>query len=121
MSKTRSKESLQGRTARNVVRGLLAALVALAVSGLAAAQNENQDRAKREEAKLSLLPTPTTPAIITPPPGSFAFLAETRWARRAMFVFLSERALPGPSMALVPKPHYSPIAPERVRRSLPTF
>jgi len=55
------------RATRSIIRGLLAALVILAVSGVTSAQEKPQD--KKEE-----ITSPTTPAAITPPAGNSAFL-----------------------------------------------
>lgn len=54
--------------ARNIIRGVLAALTALAVSGIASAQVKN------EEVNFSSISSPVTPTAITPPVGNSAFL-----------------------------------------------
>jgi len=56
-----------GRATQSIIRGSLAALAALAVSGIASAQEKPQD--KKEE-----ITNPATPAAITPPAGNSAFL-----------------------------------------------
>ena len=60
------------RTFQNFTRGLLVALAALAVCGMASAQDK-QD--KKEEFTFILFPNPTTPPAITPPAGNALFLA----------------------------------------------
>ena len=58
-----------GQTAaHNIIRGVLAALVALAVSGIASAQDQ------KGEASFSSISSPVTPTAITPPVGNSAFL-----------------------------------------------
>jgi hypothetical protein len=69
MKDNRSGRIWLGRAAQNIVRGLLVTLVALAVSGVASAQDK-----KEEISTSNLLPSPTTPAAITPPEGNTAFL-----------------------------------------------
>jgi hypothetical protein len=56
-----------GRVTQNMIRGSVAALAALAVSGIASAEEKTQG--KNEE-----ITSPTTPAAITPPAGNSAFL-----------------------------------------------
>jgi len=56
-----------GTATQSIIRGSLAALAALAVSGIASAQEKPQD--KKEE-----ISNPATPAAITPPAGNSAFL-----------------------------------------------
>ena len=60
-----------GRAAHSIIRGLLAAVAVLAVSGIASAQ-DNQD--KKDEITFDLLPNLTTPTAITPPAGNSLFL-----------------------------------------------
>jgi len=55
------------KTTQSILRGSLAALAVLAVSGIASAQEKGQD--KKDE-----ITSPTTPAVITPPAGNSAFL-----------------------------------------------
>jgi hypothetical protein len=56
-----------GRATQSIIRGSVAALAALAVSGIASAQEKDRD--KKEE-----ITSPITPAAITPPAGNSAFL-----------------------------------------------
>jgi hypothetical protein len=56
-----------GRVTQNIIRGSVAALAVLAVSGIASAEEKAQS--KNEE-----ITSPTTPAAITPPAGNSAFL-----------------------------------------------
>ena len=60
-----------GRAAENIARGMLVAFAALAISGIASAQDK-QD--KKEEFNFNLTP-PVTPTAITPPVGNRLFLA----------------------------------------------
>jgi len=65
MNDNRNGKSWFGRAAQYVVRGLLVAVAALAVSGFASAQDKKNE---------TLLSNPTTPTDITPPEGASAFL-----------------------------------------------
>jgi hypothetical protein len=56
-----------GRATQSIIRGSVAALAALALSGIAPAQEKAQDK----KAKIT---SPVTPAAITPPTGNSAFL-----------------------------------------------
>jgi hypothetical protein len=67
MNSNCSKRPWRRRTTQSIIRGSLAALATLALSGIASAQEKPQD--KKEE-----ITSPTTPAAITPPAGSSAFL-----------------------------------------------
>lgn len=67
-----SQKLMGGTAAGTIIRGLLVAVAALAVSGIAFAQNEGQD--KKEQINFSYIPNPTTPPAITPPAGNSAFL-----------------------------------------------
>ena len=71
----RSRKSWSGRVAQNIFRGLLLALVAVAVSGMASAQSKTE-----EIASFNLFPNPTTPAAITPPAGTY--LIKTTFIQR---------------------------------------
>src|SRR5713101_8724955 len=66
MNNNCSKRRWRTRATRSIIRGLLAALVILAVSGVISGQEKPQD--KKEE-----ITSPTTPAAITPPAGNSAF------------------------------------------------
>jgi hypothetical protein len=59
-----------GGPARSIISGLLVAAAALAVTGIASAQDKTN-----EIASFNLLPNPTTPPAITPPAGNVLFLA----------------------------------------------
>src|SRR5258708_36197499 len=61
-----------GRAAENIARGMLVAFAALAISGIASAQDK-QD--KKEEFNFDLSTAPVTPPAITPPVGNRLFLA----------------------------------------------
>jgi Protein of unknown function (DUF3455) len=63
------KRFQEGTVARRVIRGLLAALAVLAVSGVALAQDN-----KGEAAFNVSIPSPVTSVTITPPIGNSAFL-----------------------------------------------
>ena len=65
------KKFLGGAAAR-IIRGLLATLAVLAVSGMVHAQEKVQD--KREGINFDSIPSPTTLETITPPAGTSAFL-----------------------------------------------
>ena len=65
------KKFLGGAAAR-IIRGLLATLAVLAVSGMVHAQEKVQD--KREGINFDSIPSPTTSETITPPAGTSAFL-----------------------------------------------
>jgi Protein of unknown function (DUF3455) len=52
---------------------MTAGVIAMAVSGIASAQDTAED--KKDEITFNRLPTPTTSAAITPPEGNSAFLA----------------------------------------------
>jgi len=68
--KNDSKKKFRGgKAAHGIIRGVLAALAVVAVSGIASAQD------KKEEISASSVQSPTTPALITPPAGNSAFLA----------------------------------------------
>jgi hypothetical protein len=62
-----------GGPARSIISGLLVAAAALAVTGIASAQDKTN-----EIASFNLLPNPTTPPAITPPAGNVLFLAGHR-------------------------------------------
>jgi hypothetical protein len=68
-----SKKSCGGGTAQSIIRGGLLAALAVAVSGLASAQDMAQD--KKDEITFSLLSSPATPETIKPPEGNSAFVA----------------------------------------------
>jgi hypothetical protein len=53
----------------------LVATVAVAVSGIGLAQNQNNDQGKNEDYTFNLPPNPTTPAALTPPAGNSVYLA----------------------------------------------
>ena len=65
-----SEKFWSGRAARSVIRGTLAALAALALSGMVYAQEKDQDN--QEQTHFSSIPSPTT--TIPPPAGNSAFL-----------------------------------------------
>jgi hypothetical protein len=67
-----SKKFLGGAAAR-IIRGSLATLAVLVVSGMVYARERGQDQ-KQESDFSSSIPTPTTPEGITPPVGTSAFL-----------------------------------------------
>ena len=67
MNNNCGKRPWGGTATQSIIRGSLAALAALAVSGIASAQEKPQD--KKEE-----ITNPATPAAITPPAGNSAFL-----------------------------------------------
>src|SRR5258708_28974451 len=60
-----------GRAAENIARGMLVAFAALAISGIASAQDK-QD--KKEEFNFDFSTAPVTPPAITPPVGNRLFL-----------------------------------------------
>ncbi len=64
------KKSVGGTAARSIIRGTLAALAVLAVSGMVYAQEKAQEN--KEQANFSSIPSPTT--TIPPPAGNSAFL-----------------------------------------------
>ncbi len=64
------KKSVGGTAARSIIRGTLAALAVLAVSGMVYAQEKAQEN--RAQANFSPIPSPTT--TIPPPAGNSAFL-----------------------------------------------
>jgi hypothetical protein len=66
-----SKKFLGGAAAR-IIRGSLATLAVLAVSGLVYAQEKAQSN--MEGITFGSIPSPTTPEAITPPAGNSAFL-----------------------------------------------
>jgi uncharacterized protein DUF3455 len=68
-----SKKFWVSRTADNIIGGGLLAAIAVAVAGIASAQDTAQD--KKDEMTFSLSPNPATPATITPPAGNSTFLA----------------------------------------------
>jgi len=55
-----------------IIRGSLATLAVLAISGMVYAQEKAQDN--KEQIHFSSIPSPTTPEAITPPAGNSAFL-----------------------------------------------
>jgi hypothetical protein len=61
------KKRSGGGATQSILRGSVAALAALAISGIASAQEKAQD-------KKGEITNPTTPAAITPPAGNSAFL-----------------------------------------------
>jgi hypothetical protein len=67
-----SKGQLASVAAR-IIRGSLATLAVLAVSGVVYAQERGRDK-KEESSFNNSIPSPTTPERITPPEGTFAFL-----------------------------------------------
>jgi hypothetical protein len=67
-----SKKFWSGRTARRIIHGGLLAAVTVAASGIAFAQDTDQD--KKDEFTFSLLPNATTSAALTPPQGNSEFL-----------------------------------------------
>ncbi len=67
MNNDRSKRRWRGRTTQRIIRGSLAALATLAVSGVALAHERTRDT-KAEIA------SPITPVAIAPPAGNSAFL-----------------------------------------------
>jgi hypothetical protein len=64
-----SKKFRGGKSARSIISGLLVAAAALAVTGVASAQDN------KDQITFNLLPNPTTPTAITPPAGNVLFLA----------------------------------------------
>ena len=68
MNNNGSKKFLGGIAAQSIVRGLLAAFAALAVSGIASAQD------KKDDITFDLLPNLTTSPTITPLAGNSLFL-----------------------------------------------
>jgi len=66
-----SKKFLGGKAVQSIVRGLLVAFAALAVSAIASAQDK-QD--KKDEITFDLLPNLTTSSTITPEAGNALFL-----------------------------------------------
>ncbi|MGB7846318.1 MAG: DUF3455 domain-containing protein [Candidatus Acidiferrum sp.] len=70
MKVNRSGKSWFGSATQNIVRALLLAFAVLVVSGVASAQDNNN-----EIASFNLIPNPTTPTAITPPAGNVLFLA----------------------------------------------
>ena len=69
MKNDSKKKFRGGKAAHGIIRGVLAALAVVAVSGIASAQD------KKEEISASSVQSPTTPALITPPAGNSVFLA----------------------------------------------
>jgi hypothetical protein len=67
VNNNRSKRRRRGRTTQRIIRGSLAALATLAVSGVAHAHERTQDT-KAE------ITSPITPVAIAPPAGNSAFL-----------------------------------------------
>jgi len=67
-----SEKFWSGRAARSIIRGLLAALAVLAVSGIASAQDRQE---KKDEIVFDLLQNPATSSTITPEVGNSLFLA----------------------------------------------
>jgi hypothetical protein len=68
-----SKKSWGGRTTQSIIRGGLLAACAVAVSGIASAQDMAQD--KKDEMTFHQLSSPATSTTITPEEGNSAFLA----------------------------------------------
>ena len=68
MNDNRSGKFWFGGATQNIVRGLLVTLAALAVPGIASAQNN------KNETTSNVLQSPTTPTNITPREGNSAFL-----------------------------------------------
>jgi len=66
-----SKKFMGGVAAR-IIRGSLATLAVLAISGVVHAQERDQD--KKERINFGSIPSPVTPERITPPVGNSAFL-----------------------------------------------
>ncbi len=66
-----TKEFWSGAAAL-IIRGSLATLAVLAISGMVYAQEKAQDN--KEQIHFSSIPSPTTPEAITPPAGNSAFL-----------------------------------------------
>ena len=66
MNNNSGKRRWSRKTTQSILRGSVAALAVLAVSGIASAQEKGQD--KKDE-----ITSPTTPALITPPAGNSAF------------------------------------------------
>jgi Protein of unknown function (DUF3455) len=64
-----SKKFWSGKSARSIISGLLVAAAALAVTGVASAQDN------KDQITFNLLPNPNTPTAITPPAGNVLFLA----------------------------------------------
>jgi hypothetical protein len=69
MKDNRSRTFGNGRAVQNIVRGVVVALAALALSGIASAQDRN------EGDNFNLFATPTTPPAITPAEGNSVFLS----------------------------------------------
>jgi Protein of unknown function (DUF3455) len=67
-----SNKFWSGGTARRIIRGGLLTALAVAVSGIASAQDTAPD--KKDEIAYGQLPSPATPEAITPPEGNSAFL-----------------------------------------------
>jgi hypothetical protein len=72
VNNNRSKK-FHGGVAARIIRGSLAILAVLAISGAVYAQEKAHD--DREQINFSLIPDPVTPTAITPPVGSHLFLA----------------------------------------------
>jgi hypothetical protein len=72
LNDNRSKKVWSARTAQSIVGSGLVAALALTVSGIASAQDRDQD--KKDEITFSLLPTPITSSTIKVPDGNVAFL-----------------------------------------------
>ena len=71
MNNNCSKKFL-GRATARIIRGSLATLAVLVVSGMVYAQEKDQDN--KEHIHFSSIPSPNTSATITPPAGNSAFL-----------------------------------------------
>ena len=71
MNNNGSKKFLGSRAAQSIIRGVLVAFAALAVSGIASAQDK-QD--KKDDITFDLLPNLVTSSTITPPAGNSLFL-----------------------------------------------
>ena len=72
MNNNRKMQYAGSKTFQNFTRGLLVALAALVVCGMASAQDKKD---KKDKFTFELLPNVTTPTAITPPVGNQLFLA----------------------------------------------
>ena len=70
MNNNRSRNLWYARAAQNIARGFVVALAALAVSGIASAQDRNE-----EFTSFNLSSNLSTPTAITPPEGNSVFLS----------------------------------------------
>lgn len=75
MNNNCSKKFWSSRAAHSIGRGLLVAFAVLGVSGIASAQDRNDNQFKKEEFTFSLFTNPAASSTITPPVGNTAFLA----------------------------------------------